>query len=67
MSIFADTWLRTAALHLWQASLFGLAITLILAVLPGPARLHHFAGLLGLGNDVAKYLKYLAVIFRRLQ
>lgn len=48
MNLFSDSWFCEVALHLWQATLFGLAITLVIALLPGPARLRHFAGCLGL-------------------
>lgn len=48
MNLFSDVWWRAAALHLWQATLFGLIITLAMVVLPGPARLRQFAGCLGL-------------------
>jgi len=48
MNSLFDIWWRGTALHLWQATLFGLAITLVMVLLPGPARLRHFAGCLGL-------------------
>jgi beta-lactamase regulating signal transducer with metallopeptidase domain len=48
MNLLADIWLRDTALHLWQATLFGLAIAVVIVLLPGPARLRHFAGCLGL-------------------
>ena len=48
MNLFADIWLRETSLHLWQATLFGLVITLVMVLLPGPARLRQFAGCLGL-------------------
>jgi beta-lactamase regulating signal transducer with metallopeptidase domain len=48
MNALTNFWLRGAALHLWQATLFGLAIALVIALLPGPARLRHFAGCLAL-------------------
>jgi TonB family protein len=48
MNLFADVWLRETSLHLWQATLFGLVITLVMVLLPGPARLRYFAGWLGL-------------------
>jgi hypothetical protein len=48
MNTLFDCWLRGVALHLWQATLFGLAIGLVIVLLPGPARLRHFAGCLAL-------------------
>ena len=48
MNALTNFWLRGAALHLWQATLFGLAVALVIALLPGPARLRHFAGCLAL-------------------
>jgi len=48
MNFFANPWLREIALHLWQATVFGLAIALVVALLPLPARLRYFAGCLGL-------------------
>jgi TonB family protein len=49
MNAFHNLWLHAVALHLWQATLFGLAIGAGLVALPGaPARLRHFAGWLAL-------------------
>jgi TonB family protein len=48
MNLFAHGCFRDVAIHLWQATLFGLVITLVLLLLPGPARLRHFAGCLAL-------------------
>ena len=49
MNALYSSWLHAAALHLWQATLFGLAISLCIVWLPAvPARLRHFAGCLAL-------------------
>jgi TonB family protein len=48
MILLSDFWWRQAALHLWQATLFGLAIAFVMVLLPGPARLRQFAGCLAL-------------------
>ncbi len=48
MSAFFISWLRGAELHLWQATLFGLLIAVVLLFLPGPAKLRYFAGWLAL-------------------
>jgi beta-lactamase regulating signal transducer with metallopeptidase domain len=49
MTIPNNLWLHAAALHLWQATLFGLVIALVIMWLPVlPARLRHFAGCLAL-------------------
>ena len=49
MNALCYFWLHAAALHLWQATLFGLAVSLGLVLLPGaPARMRHFAGWLAL-------------------
>jgi hypothetical protein len=49
MNGFSSLWLHAAALHLWQATLFGLIIGLCIVWLPAvPARVRHFAGCLAL-------------------
>lgn len=49
MNFLFDFWFRAMLPHLWQASLFGLAIILFILSLPqAPARLRYFAGWLAL-------------------
>jgi hypothetical protein len=65
MNQFPNIWMRQIELHLWQATLFGLAITLFMMFLPGPARLRHFAGCLGLLRFLVPVV-LLAPLFGRL-
>ena len=49
MNALCNFWRHAAALHLWQATLFGLVVGLGIVLLPAaPARLRHFAGWLAL-------------------
>lgn len=49
MNTLSPFWLHAVALHLWQATLFGLVVGLGLVLLPAaPAWLRHFAGWLAL-------------------
>ncbi len=49
MNALSSLWLHAAALHLWQATLFGLVISLCIVWLPAvSARVRHFAGCLAL-------------------
>jgi len=48
MNMLSDAGGRELGLHLWQSTAFALLIAVLMACLPGPAWLRHFAGLLGL-------------------
>ncbi len=48
MTAFTDLWLRPVVLHLWQATLFGLAVSLAVVRLRGSARVRYFVGWLAL-------------------
>lgn len=48
MNLLTENAVRELGLHLWQSTAFALLISVLVAVLPGPAWLRHLAGLLGL-------------------